>query len=138
VGRLEPVAPAHYLSRHYAVSQIDRAKYQVVRTAEAFDRVDGVGPEFSALIASLSSKQPQGLLCDLRLARGRNDRAFEVQVAEYRRRLLSLTRNTVVLVATATGALQVMRHAVLDGLPDLRVVADPLVARRLVLAGLRT
>jgi hypothetical protein len=60
------------------------------------------------------------LLVDLRTVPPRNDPSFELAIARFRRKLFAGGRPAAILVRTAAGALQVMRHMREDGL-DVKV-----------------
>lgn len=60
------------------------------------------------------------LLIDLRTVSPRNDPSFELAIARFRRKLFGGGRPAAILVRTAAGALQVMRHMREDGL-DVKV-----------------
>ena len=107
----------------------------VTRHAARFPTTQAIHEEYEALIARMAAASPIGLLLDLRAARGRNDLAFESALAQFRGRMLGMCKNTVILVQTAVGQLQLKRHMELDHLPHVIVVRDEAEARRLVVEG---
>ena len=120
-------------SRWFEVERIDGRRVRVRRTAERME-VGDVAAAYRPLLAWLEAQAPEGLVVDLRAAPGRNDDAYEVAVAPFRRALLESAQRVAVLVRTRVGALQVARHAREDGL-DVFVTDDEAAARAHALGG---
>ncbi len=124
-----------YASAYNRVKTLAAGVYLIERTERRFEDAAAIHTEYAALIEALRSPAPKGVLLDLRAARGRNDPTFEAALEPYRRRMLSVTPNTVILAQSAVGSLQIKRHMEADGLDHVRVVRDLEEARRLVLGG---
>lgn len=90
---------------------------RVVRTAEPFTDVAQVTEAYTGLVEALEALRGprRGLVIDLRTAPGRNDPAFERAIAPLRRRMFLSHPRRALVVKTATGRLQVKRHAQQDG-----------------------
>ncbi|MCC6876326.1 MAG: hypothetical protein IT378_18605 [Sandaracinaceae bacterium] len=85
----------------------------LTRTARPFDTIADVEREYGAVVAALGRvpKARGSLVVDLRDAPPRNDPAFEDAVARLRKRIFEGFARTAVVVRTASGKLQVQRHA---------------------------
>ena len=88
----------------------------VTRTATRYDVLDDVAVAFGAVTNALQSTPGlRGQVTDLRQVVGRNDAAFESTVAEHRRRFFDVAPRNAIVVRTAIGRLQVVRHVAEDG-----------------------
>ncbi len=136
-AKLNVVSDGHEKLRtpFHVLDEIVPGVMRLIRTSAVFPDADSVTQDFARVVATLESLAPRGLLIDLRQAVGRNDTAFEQASAPWRPRLFTVTPNTVVLVRTAAGALQVQRHLTEDGIVNPRVVRDADAAHGLVVAG---
>lgn len=125
---------ALYRSEFNEIWQIHAGVYLIERTDARFEDLSQIDDEYAALVAALRRAKPRSVLLDLRRTRGRNDPGFEEALAEHRRRMLSITKNTIILVESAIGQLQVKRHMEHDGLDHVHVVRDESQARALALS----
>lgn len=93
----------------------------VTRTETPFPSLSEVRTAFAAMFVALDrlGRAGRGLLCDLRLAPGRNDPEFEKLMNELRPHWLQGFRRVGVLVRSTVGALQIRRYARGDGMERL-------------------
>ena len=111
------------LRNSYMVVTLDRDRLllRLTRTNTAFPNVDEVRQRW--LEASQTGDRILGvgrsrfaLLVDLRSAPGRNDPSFEAVMKEVRPIVMRGFRRIGMLMGTAAGALQIVRHSREDGL----------------------
>ena len=136
-GSLSSMPPPGGLSGGYLSSmppppglvELERSPYLVTRYDDAarlvvVTRLPAPYPDVDALVASYQRVEivithvPRlraALLVDARRAPARNDAVFERAFAPIRQRIIGGFRRKAILVETAVGALQVTRHARLDG-----------------------
>lgn len=111
----------------YVHVEVDAAKKlaRFTRTTAVFPSLAQLEHSFGSGSAALErlERARYALFVDLRDARGSNDPAFEQAMVHARRRLMTGFARIGVLVKTASGALQVRRHAKEDGV-DLGVFTD--------------
>ncbi len=79
------------------------------RSAVRYPELATVSMETTQLIAALPSERTKRLLVDMRLAPPTNDVAFENAMQRLRLAIAKRVERAVLLVATATGAMQVAR-----------------------------
>src|SRR5690349_14041960 len=81
------------------------------RTDLPYQSIEDVDTE-TDLVGQALDSLPQGwsLLADLRAVAPRDDPAFEVAIARFRRRMYGGAARVALLVRTAVGALHVKRH----------------------------
>jgi hypothetical protein len=98
---------------------------QVTRSAEPM-RLEDIDEGWGSVVAALAplERSDQALLMDMRLARGRNDDAYERAVARHRADTVAGFRRVAVLVRSVPGALQVQRHVKEDKLAQVRVFSS--------------
>lgn len=121
-----------YASDYHELRELGRDAVLSVRSAEPYPSVEVLEQEYGEVVRTLRERNPRALLLDLRLVRGRNDPSFEAAIAPLRKAELTVTRNTVIIVGSAAGQLQVKRHMQQDGLGHVEVLRDEDEARRLV------
>lgn len=92
----------------------------IVRTNQPFTSLAELDRETSAIERVLTKARltSSRVLVDLRHGPLRNDPAFESAIARTRKIIYGTFDRSAVLVSTAVGRLQVMRHARVDGLKD--------------------
>lgn len=109
-----------------------RVEVDATKTLARFTRTTAVFPSLAQLERSFGESSAAlerldraryALFVDLRDARGSNDLAFEQAMVRARRRLMTGFCRVAVLVKSASGALQVRRHAKEDGV-ELGVFTD--------------
>jgi len=96
---------------------------RVVRSDVAIDALEQVDVAWGSVNRVLVSldKTKHTLLIDMRLARGRNDDAFEQRVAPHRAATVHGFARVAVLVKSLPGQLQVQRHVREDGLGVVQI-----------------
>jgi hypothetical protein len=104
---------------------------RIVRSMTAFESAAEITESHLRLCKGMKSIQRRktGLLIDIRLARPRNDPAFESAFEEARRDMQRGFARVAVVVGTPAGRLQARRYAKLDGRSDLDVFEDEATAR---------
>ncbi len=111
----------------YVRVEVDASKKlaRFTRTTATFPSLAQLERSFGDGSAALEQldRARYGLFVDLRDARGSNDPAFEHAMVRARRRLMTGFRRVAVLVKSASGALQVRRHAKEDGV-EMGVFTD--------------
>ena len=109
----------HPFADDYVRVDVDATKKlaRFIRTTAVFPSMAQLERSFGEGSAALEQLDRAGyvLFVDLRDARGSNDPAFEQTMARVRRRLMTGFARVGVLVKSASGALQVRRHAKEDG-----------------------
>jgi len=90
---------------------------RLVRSAVQFPSLSDARIQYERVVEAQDRHGRSGrfLLTDLRLAPGRSDPGFEAMMAELRPRMTRGYRRQGVLTQTASGTLQVSRHARQDG-----------------------
>lgn len=120
-ARSDPPSPAGpvvpLLETLYSTIHWDRARSLVrfARTAVPYRTTADIGREGMLVHRALEKAGRARLLVDLRAVAPRNDRAFEVAITAFRRKLFGGAGQMAILVGTAVGVLQVKRHMREDG-----------------------
>lgn len=106
---------AHWVGWHVP----DRARVCLQRTTLSYASLDVLNVACAEMCAWVDQfdRARMSLRCDLRLAPGRNDPAFEQAMTPFRVRMQHSFLRVAILVATPVGRLQVQRHAVNDSIP---------------------
>lgn len=103
-------------SEHHVVEETaSPGVFRMVRHSTMFETVQDCEREFVALLGWLADRYTHALLVDIRVARGRNDPAFETAIAAGRRALFERFTELACLVATLPGKMQLERYAREDG-----------------------
>ena len=103
-------------SEHHVVEETATAGvFRMVRHSTTYASLADCEQEFMRLLRWLSTRRTFALLVDLRVARGRNDPAFEAAIAAGRRTLFQRFTELACLVATLPGKMQLERYAREDG-----------------------
>lgn len=111
--------------RTYFEFRPERDYVYLKRTAEAYPSTAFACTQLRRMAEVLDPyRKKSGLLLDLRDARGRNDPDFEAQTRGLRGGLVRGFERAAMLVGSAAGKLQVRRHMVEDGFPDVLVTTD--------------
>lgn len=108
--------PMRFESEHHVVVETaTRGVFRMVRHSTMFETVQDCEREFAGLLRWLAHRRTFALLVDVRVARGRNDPAFETALASGRRALFQRFTELACLVATLPGKMQLERYAREDG-----------------------
>ena len=103
-------------SEHHVVEETaTRGVFRMVRRSTMYASLEDCEQEFVGLLRWLSPRRTYALLVDIRVARGRNDPAFEATLAAGRRALFLRFTELACLVATLPGKMQLERYAREDG-----------------------